>query len=317
MHYSIKKLFVIIIIWMNMQSNAAALKPTQEESKIAFEHTVTQSDIDYGWTPEGKLLVAVFDKNIAGVRRALRLGAHPDARIPNTYHTALIIAAENGSESIAALLIERKANVNASNIAGTTPLMASGKSNNSHLTQLLIEKGADIHARNNGKEGYNALMYAILSKNIASATTLIDCKSDVNAKVKTGETTIMVACSLDLSEVIQKLLDHKADPFIKSGSCDSLDCAKDYKSEKSIAVLREYIDQHVIHSAALAKLTEDEARLLDKEVTLEQQAKLAKKTGGVPWVKLPTIFGIRSIVADYLIVKQPAKIIKKKPTKKA
>ncbi len=62
------------------------------------------------------------------------------------------------------LLIEKGADINARNNEGRTPLLYATVTNNTELSRLLIEKGADIHAKDN--DGYTPLQIANGNKNM-------------------------------------------------------------------------------------------------------------------------------------------------------
>lgn len=67
--------------------------------------------------------------------------------------TALHLAVEKSKNTIASKLIDAKADVNATNAAGETPLMIT---DSFEVAKKLIENGADVNARD--KKGYTALI---------------------------------------------------------------------------------------------------------------------------------------------------------------
>lgn len=61
-------------------------------------------------------------------------------------------------------LIEKGADVNAKDNDGKTPLMFASAFDNSRVVKLLIGKGADVNAKDNG--GWSALIYAAYDGNL-------------------------------------------------------------------------------------------------------------------------------------------------------
>jgi hypothetical protein len=86
--------------------------------------------------------------------------------------TQLHHAAHDNSLDIATLLIDRGADIEATNNDGRTPLLQAAHDNSLEVATLLINRGADIEATNN--DGYTPLRFAAWENSLEVATLLID-----------------------------------------------------------------------------------------------------------------------------------------------
>ena len=96
---------------------------------------------------------AVAQGNIAEVKR--RLGQRPrgiNDRRPSTGSTPLSDAAFRGNLELVKLLLDRGANVNATNRDGNTPLIGAAFMCRTEVVRLLLDKGASTSHRNNRRE---------------------------------------------------------------------------------------------------------------------------------------------------------------------
>ena len=80
----------------------------------------------------------------------LQSGAQVDATTKDLY-TALHIAAKEGQEEVASVLLEHKASLTATTKKGFTPLHLAAKYGNLKVSRLLLEKDAPVDAE--GKNG--------------------------------------------------------------------------------------------------------------------------------------------------------------------
>ena len=102
--------------------------------------------------------------------------------------TSLHIAAMNGYHSVAKLLIEHKADINAWDCNGSTPLHVASSHNKPSLVALLITSGADINARSfNGSTPLHSAAACFAKKVFRS---LIDLGCDILATDNEGMTAL-------------------------------------------------------------------------------------------------------------------------------
>ena len=79
---------------------------------------------------------------------------------------------------VAALLIEKGANVNARGVNQKTPLHWAAFAGNTEVAALLIEKGADVNARDVNQK--TPLDWAVSQGNTEVAALLVEKGADVN-----------------------------------------------------------------------------------------------------------------------------------------
>src|SRR5262249_7746240 len=93
------------------------------------------------------------------------------------------------SKEISQLLLASKANVNAKNETGSTPLHnAVGAPDSKELVELLLNKGAEVNAVDN--IGQSPLFRAVLALDKQTIELLIAYGADVNAKDSQGKTPL-------------------------------------------------------------------------------------------------------------------------------
>ena len=88
-------------------------------------------------------------------------------------------------------LLAQGANVNAQDVAGTTPLMEASRWHHPDVVRLLIERGANIHARDMG--GSTELMVASIYGSFESVKLLVESGAEINSQDNNGLTALDVA----------------------------------------------------------------------------------------------------------------------------
>jgi len=137
------------------------------------------------------------------VREAFASGAIADAS------GWLMFAAMNPNPEVVKVLLENGADIHARNEYGWTALMwAAAMNPNSGVAKALLEAGADVNAKE--KDGKTALFYAV-GKN--SIKVLLAGGADIDARDKDGKTALMYAAGKDNAnpEVVKALLENGAD----------------------------------------------------------------------------------------------------------
>ncbi len=155
--------------------------------------------------PNSDLVRAVRMKNIELVRVSLKNGADPNQRLKGNdsviyplLQEACFISVQDrkASYEIARLLIEAQADVNALSSDGN-PTVFSACDNRDTL-RLMIDKKADLSARNRNRDGI--IMQAINIGNSSNVEReeiikmLLDAKADVNAVNSNNETALIYEC---------------------------------------------------------------------------------------------------------------------------
>lgn len=121
----------------------------------------------------------------------------------------LLEAVENGDIKEIKELLERGANINATNEGGTTVLMKATWRNNIKIVRLLLENGVNVNAPTRGKD--TALMKAVLENESKIVQLLLKFGADVNAQNILGGTALIVATFLAKTEIVKMLLKSGAD----------------------------------------------------------------------------------------------------------
>ncbi len=92
------------------------------------------------------LMMAAFRGNLAAVQELLAHGA----KVEQPGWTALHYAAASGSTAIAALLLQRHAQIDAESPSGMTPLMLAAREGQEKAALFLLEAGADASRKDGG-----------------------------------------------------------------------------------------------------------------------------------------------------------------------
>lgn len=136
-----------------------------------------------------------------------------NAKSFNFYNLRFLFEQASQSKSedfVVELLRYHRANVNAKNEDGETPLHWAAANGYLKITKILISAGADVNAKN--KYGQTPLHLAVSRGRLKVAEILISAGADdVNAKSNSGWTPLHVAAYQWYSEIAKVLLVHGAD----------------------------------------------------------------------------------------------------------
>ncbi|KAH9228613.1 hypothetical protein K456DRAFT_1729013 [Colletotrichum gloeosporioides 23] len=129
-------------------------------------------------------------------------------------HTKLLVQlfAENrqmGFYDVVSLLLGRKADINATNSIGQTPLLLAAKDGHEQIVQLLLEQGAD-HKIADKRLGMTPLAAAAANGHSGTVALLLDKGADVDARNKKRETAVFDSIRASSLTTIQLLLNHNA-----------------------------------------------------------------------------------------------------------
>ena len=187
---------------------------------------------DLGVTP---LWVATTGGSAAMVSKLLEARADPDIA-PDTGGTPLMIAARQGNVAAVRALLAHGADMNATEGAqGQTALMWAVARRQPQVVRVLLEVGADPHARTKstrrhvllccqkslGKTegtvwieqgGFTPLLFAARHGAAASAELLLAAGAPVDDTAAIGTTPLVVAAQHGFNEVAAVLLERGADP---------------------------------------------------------------------------------------------------------
>ena len=124
-------------------------------------------------------------------------------------NNALIETAENGQVEVCQLLIERGANVNATNRSGITPLHLAAYYGHVEVCRLLIDRRADINTMTSSN--WTPLHLAAFHGYVDACQLLIQAGANVNATTyNDGMTPLHWAATKGHVEVCQRLIQAKS-----------------------------------------------------------------------------------------------------------
>ncbi|CAH1785340.1 unnamed protein product [Owenia fusiformis] len=132
-----------------------------------------------------------------------------DAVLP----TILMTALKKNRKEICRILIERGADINASDSLGRSALVVAAKHSAANF-YFLISKGADVNVRVND-ESETILMLAVKMKRLGFCRRLLEGGADLNAISKTGKTALIIAIEMRFKSCVRLLMDAGADVNIK------------------------------------------------------------------------------------------------------
>ncbi len=170
------------------------------------------------WDPAA-LHFAAKDGDVDRVRTLLDRGYAVDLPDPGKWSTTfgegktpLHVATFYGHVEVAALLIERGANVNAENYAHATPLFDAC---NGRLTSLLLEHGALVEVRDAWQYG-PLHRIARNSQDPKAVELMLEKGAEIDARAEIGNTPLHEAIVGAVPEVVEVLLRYGADPDAKT-----------------------------------------------------------------------------------------------------
>jgi ankyrin repeat protein len=169
--------------------------------------------------PAGAAVSDVADAAMQGNKEAVRSLIQKKANVNAPQidgTTALHWAVQADDLETADLLIRAGANVSAANRAGAAPMLLAAVNGNAAMIEKLIKAGADPNAALT-KFGDTALMMTAKTGKADAVKVLLDHNAQVNAKETWGDTTaLMWAVSEHHPAVVKMLIDHGADVNAKS-----------------------------------------------------------------------------------------------------
>jgi ankyrin repeat protein len=151
---------------------------------------------------------AVERRDDAAVRTLLKSGADVNVtQIDGT--TALHWAAYHDDVETTALLVRSRANVNATNRYGVPPLALACTNGNAPVVKLLLDAGADANATVKG--GETVLMMAARSGSVDAVKALLMRGGRHDARERRGQTALMWAAAEGHAAVVRALIEAGAD----------------------------------------------------------------------------------------------------------
>lgn len=155
------------------------------------------------------IVLAARSGDVAGLKAAIGSGAGVDLEDPMSRRTALHFAADSGNMEAIALLIEAKANANAKDRTGKTPVTIAAERGRAEALRTLLKAGGDPSVRDQVQG--SPLLWAAGLGTPETVQVLLDAGADPNIADVNGMTPLMWAAGVGKPENVSLLLAKGAD----------------------------------------------------------------------------------------------------------
>jgi ankyrin repeat protein len=125
-------------------------------------------------------------------------------------NTLLHIATRNGNDKLIAALLKQKANPNARNRVGDSPLMLAAYNGKMGAVDALLAGGAQLN-----HDGWTPLHYAVFAEQPEMVARLLSKGAQVDARAPNKQTALMLAAKNGNLQIAKLLLNAKADASLK------------------------------------------------------------------------------------------------------
>ena len=119
--------------------------------------------------------------------------------------TPLYVAAQEGRDQIAELLLAAGADPNKAARGDSTPLMSAAAQGYTRIVKMLISAGAYINKADHMK--WTAFVFAVRYGHVQTVKLLIDAGADINHRILNGAQPITIAMMKGHDEIVKLLLD--------------------------------------------------------------------------------------------------------------
>jgi len=126
-----------------------------------------------------------------------------------TAQILLVDAIKKADKATVCALLQRRADVNAREADGTTPLYWAAAKNDLETAKLLLQAGADVKIAN--RYGVAPIALACINGNVAMIDLFLKAGADANSSMLEGETALMTAARTGVAEAVKVLVAHGAD----------------------------------------------------------------------------------------------------------
>jgi ankyrin repeat protein len=135
--------------------------------------------------------------------------------IKELWITGLHFAAEYDLEAVIAPLLQRGFNLSRTDIYGQTPLLVAARHGSKAAAEQLLRHGSSVDERmeegTGTQVGYTVLHVASENGNVPIVRLLLEAGAAINSQGNNGDTPISCAVCQGCTEVVQVLIDAKAD----------------------------------------------------------------------------------------------------------
>jgi len=149
-------------------------------------------------------MVDTLLERLQEVQTRLDLCLEFDSMQADRMAAVLILAASRGDAESVELLLDARANVEATDRDGHTALIVATLEGEAEIVELLLYAGADTEATDN--DGNTALMVAALNGDAESVRILLDARAKVEARDRKLHTALILAAANGDAEIVRLLL---------------------------------------------------------------------------------------------------------------
>lgn len=175
-----------------------------------------------------------LQKNIADINLCRKTGASP-----------LLIACQEGHDSIVELLLNNGADINLCTTTDASPLFIACQNGHNSVVQLLLDRGAEINKRR--KDGYSPLFVACQNGLDNIVERLLKDGADINATRDDGTGPLFISCKHGRVNIVELLLEKGAQTNLctnsgvsplyvacKEGHCSTVELLVKYKADVNV-----------------------------------------------------------------------------------
>jgi ankyrin repeat protein len=155
-------------------------------------------------------VLAARSGDAAAMKSALAAGGGTEAQERMSQRTALHFAAENGNMEVVRMLLDAKANPNAQDRTGKTPVTIAAERGKPEVLKALVAAGGNPNSRDQ-VEG-SPLLWASGLGGPETVAILLEAGADPNVQDVNGMTPLMWAAGVGKPETVRLLVGKGADP---------------------------------------------------------------------------------------------------------
>lgn len=176
-------------------------------------------------------------RNLGIAKKIIDAGA--DLNLITQGVTPLTLSIDLGISGISELLIDKNADVNLPNSARSYPLHVATFKLDINVVRKLLDKKANVNVKD--KTNSTPLMFAAMKSSLDISKLLIAAGADVNSVNDFGATALSYAAKEGYTDLVKYLLDKKANPSLGSSENSPLGMAKKFNRFEIVSILEKSI----------------------------------------------------------------------------
>ena len=191
---------------------------TLEDFKLLIsENGINSNNVDIPSKEDGRTLLtrASFEGKLEMIRYIIEDLKAQVNTADNDKITPIMEAVSTENEEIVNYLLEKGANIHATNKLGADALTMALSGSSEQIVAKLLSLGANPNHKWN-KKNFSHLMLASRNGHLMSVKLLLKAGADINAKDTDGNIALHYACSEGFKDVVQFLLNRKSNPNTKN-----------------------------------------------------------------------------------------------------